>query len=145
MLPHAIAFANIHIGTIAGKLNGVIPATTPSGCRIEYTSTPRRRLLREAALEQVGTPHANSTFSSPRATSPRASESTLPCSDGDDRRELVAMPVEQVAEGEQDRRPLRERRGAPLPERSGGGFDGRVDLGGRGQIDRRRSAPRWPG
>jgi hypothetical protein len=39
-LPHAIAFANIHIGTIAGKLNGVMPATTPSGCRIWYTSTP---------------------------------------------------------------------------------------------------------
>ena len=34
VLPHAIAFANIHIGTIAGKLNGVIPATTPSGWRI---------------------------------------------------------------------------------------------------------------
>ena len=34
-LPHAIAGAHIHMGTIAGKLNGVIPATTPSGCRIE--------------------------------------------------------------------------------------------------------------
>ena len=34
VLPHAIAVANIHIGTIAGKLNGVIPATTPSGWRI---------------------------------------------------------------------------------------------------------------
>ena len=34
-LPHAIASGNIHIGTMAGKLNGVIPATTPSGWRIE--------------------------------------------------------------------------------------------------------------
>ena len=34
-LPHAIAGAHIHMGTIAGKLNGVMPATTPSGCRIE--------------------------------------------------------------------------------------------------------------
>src|SRR5688572_24137457 len=40
VLPQAKALANIHIGTIAGKLNGVIPATTPSGWRIEYTSTP---------------------------------------------------------------------------------------------------------
>jgi allophanate hydrolase subunit 1 len=31
---------NIHIGTMAGKLNGVMPATTPSGWRIEYASTP---------------------------------------------------------------------------------------------------------
>ena len=35
VLPHASAGAHIHMGTIAGKLNGVIPATTPSGCRIE--------------------------------------------------------------------------------------------------------------
>ena len=33
--PHAIASGYIHIGTIAGKLNGVMPATTPSGWRIE--------------------------------------------------------------------------------------------------------------
>ncbi len=39
VLPQARALANIHIGTIAGKLNGVMPATTPSGWRIEYTST----------------------------------------------------------------------------------------------------------
>ena len=31
VLPHAMALENIHMGTIAGKLNGVIPATTPSG------------------------------------------------------------------------------------------------------------------
>ena len=29
VFPQAIALANIHIGTIAGKLNGVMPATTP--------------------------------------------------------------------------------------------------------------------
>src|SRR5919107_339909 len=34
VLPHAIALAHIHIGTIAGKLKGVTPATTPSGWRI---------------------------------------------------------------------------------------------------------------
>ena len=33
--PHAIAGANFHIGIIAGKLNGVMPATTPSGWRTE--------------------------------------------------------------------------------------------------------------
>src|SRR3954464_9861238 len=39
-LPHAIATGYIHMGTMAGKLNGVIPATTPSGWRIEWTSVP---------------------------------------------------------------------------------------------------------
>src|SRR3978361_1058903 len=37
VLPHAIAIGYIHIGTIAGKLNGVMPATTPSGWRHECT------------------------------------------------------------------------------------------------------------
>jgi hypothetical protein len=40
VLPQAIATGNIHIGTIAGKLNGVIPATTPNGSLNEYVSTP---------------------------------------------------------------------------------------------------------
>ena len=30
-LPHASTFDTIHSGTITGKLNGVMPATTPSG------------------------------------------------------------------------------------------------------------------
>jgi len=34
-LPQAIAGPNIHIGIIAGKLNGVMPAPMPSGWRIE--------------------------------------------------------------------------------------------------------------
>src|ERR1700686_1058788 len=33
--PAAIAGANIHAGTIIGKLNGVIPAQTPTGWRSE--------------------------------------------------------------------------------------------------------------
>ena len=35
VFPAAIAIGCIHIGTMAGKLNGVIPAQTPSGCRNE--------------------------------------------------------------------------------------------------------------
>ena len=40
VLPHAIAFGHIQSGTMAGKLNGVMPAMTPSGWRTECTSTP---------------------------------------------------------------------------------------------------------
>ena len=35
VLPTAMAMPNIHIGIMAGKLNGVMPATTPSGWRME--------------------------------------------------------------------------------------------------------------
>jgi hypothetical protein len=34
-LPQAIAIGTNHSGTMAGKLNGEITATTPSDCRIE--------------------------------------------------------------------------------------------------------------
>ena len=39
-LPAAIASGNIHMGTITGKLNGVMPATTPSGWRSVQLSMP---------------------------------------------------------------------------------------------------------
>ena len=38
VFPQAIAIGNIHIGTIAGKLKGVIPAQTPRGCLIDQLS-----------------------------------------------------------------------------------------------------------
>jgi hypothetical protein len=34
-LPQASATGNIHSGTMAGKLNGVIPTVTPNGWRSE--------------------------------------------------------------------------------------------------------------
>src|SRR3546814_10925145 len=39
-LPTAIATPNIHNGIIAGKLNGVMTATSPSDWLIQYTSMP---------------------------------------------------------------------------------------------------------
>src|SRR6476646_2007144 len=39
VLPAAMAIGKNHIGTMAGKLNGEMMPTTPSGCRMEETST----------------------------------------------------------------------------------------------------------
>ena len=80
-LPAAIATGTNHSGTMAGKLNGEITATTPSGWRSECTSTPPETSSLNAPLSRCGAPQANSTTSSPRCTSPRASSSTLPCSE----------------------------------------------------------------
>ncbi len=79
-LPQAIATGTNHSGTMDGKLNGEITATTPRGCRIEYTSTPVETPSLNPPLSRCGMPQANSTISRPRCTSPAASESTLPCS-----------------------------------------------------------------
>ena len=70
----------IHIGTMAGKLNGVMPAHTPSGWRSEYASTPVDTWSENSPFSSCGMPQANSTTSRPRITSPLASEITLPCS-----------------------------------------------------------------
>src|SRR6478609_6303755 len=80
-LPQAIATGTNHSGTIAGKLNGEITATTPSGWRIEYTSTPVETPSLNDPLSRCGAPQANSATSSPRCTSPSASSRTLPCSE----------------------------------------------------------------
>ena len=80
VFPQAMAVANIQAGTMAGKLNGVMPATTPRGWRRLYTSIPSDTCSLISPLRWCAIPHANSTFSSPRATSPAASDTTLPCS-----------------------------------------------------------------
>ncbi len=80
VFPQASATGNIHIGTITGKLNGVIPATTPSGWRIDQASMPRAIWSVNSPFSSCGMPQANSTTSMPRATSPWASLKVLPCS-----------------------------------------------------------------
>ena len=78
--PVASATGIIHSGTIAGKLNGVMPATTPSGWRTDQPSIPLAIASVYSPFSRCGMPQANSTTSSPRWISPSASLSTLPCS-----------------------------------------------------------------
>ncbi len=79
-LPQAIAGHIFHIGIIAGKLNGVMPATTPSGWRIEYMSMPGPAASVNSPFSRCGAPMQNSATSRPRCTSPLASGMVLPCS-----------------------------------------------------------------
>ena len=79
VLPVAMATGKNHIGTIAGKLNGLMTAVTPRGWRTEWTSTLVEAFSVKPPLSRWGMPQANSTTSWPRATSPAASETTLPC------------------------------------------------------------------
>ena len=73
VFPHAIAIGNIHIGTIAGKLKGVIPATTPKGCLIDQLSTLVPTFSENSPFNKCGIPQANSTTSSPLVKEPLAS------------------------------------------------------------------------
>src|SRR5258708_38618045 len=78
LLPQASAIGNIHIGTIAGKLNGVIPAQTPNGWRTDQLSVPRPTCSVNSPFSRCGIPQADSTTSAPRVTSLLAWVNTLP-------------------------------------------------------------------
>ena len=80
VLPQAMAIGYIHIGTMAGKLNGVIPAQTPIGCRVVQASIPRPTCSVYSPFNNCGIPQAYSTTSRPRVSEPCASDNTLPCS-----------------------------------------------------------------
>ena len=80
VFPQAIAIGNIHMGTIAGKLNGVIPATTPNGCLIDQLSTLVPTFSENSPFNKCGIPQANSTTSKPLVKDPFASSYTFPCS-----------------------------------------------------------------
>ncbi len=64
----------------AGKLNGVMPATTPSGWKSLQLSMFGPTLRLYSPLSSSGAPQAYSTFSMPRCSSPTASSRVLPCS-----------------------------------------------------------------
>ncbi len=68
---------NIHIGTIAGKLNGVMPATTPSGWRMDATSTRLATWVDSSPLSWTVMPQARSTIS--RRARPRRGRRSAPC------------------------------------------------------------------
>ena len=70
----------IHIGTMAGKLNGVMPTQTPSGSRTVRESMPRATSFSESPIIRLGIPHATSTIWMPRRTSNAASSVILPFS-----------------------------------------------------------------
>src|SRR5215218_3743553 len=53
-LPAAIATGKNHIGTMAGKLKGLMIPTTPRGCLREYTSIPVEAFSEYAPLMRCG-------------------------------------------------------------------------------------------
>ena len=64
-------------------------------------------------LSSVGMPQQNSITSSPRATSPSASESDLAVLGREQPREVLAVLVEELADAEEELGAARERERAP--------------------------------
>ena len=131
-LPHASAGPAFHSGIIAGKLNGVMPATTPSGWRSEYTSMPVPAPSVYSPLSRCGMPTANSITSMPRWMSPLESATVLPCSSDSSFGQFVDVLVDQVDELHHHPGPALRIPGGPLLLRLGRAGDRGVDVGGRG-------------
>src|SRR6202011_3823896 len=91
LLPHAIANGNIHIGTIPGKLKGVIPTQTPSGWRMVLQSIPGETSLSESPIIRLGIPQANSTIWMARRSARRASTAVFPASRVSTRASLMGL------------------------------------------------------
>ena len=133
MLPQAMATGYIHIGTITGKLNGVIPATTPSGWRIGRGVHAGGDVLAELALQQVGDAAGElDHLDAPGHLAPGVLQH-LAVFGGDDPGQVVAVAVGQFPEGEQDAAAGGERRVPPGVERRGRRLDDVIDVLGGGQ------------
>src|SRR5580693_9193463 len=133
-LPAAMAIGNIHIGTMAGKLNGVIPATTlaAGGCLGVDAGAD---VLAEAALEQVRDAAGELDDLKAAGDLARGVRGDLAVLARDQRGEVPRVVLDQLAEGEQHRGPLGQ--GDPAPGLRGL-FRGRhrvVDVGPGGEVD----------
>ena len=135
VLPQPTAKGRNQSGIIAGKLNGVIAATTPTGWRTISTSTPRATPSRFSPFSRWGIAIAASTDSIPRPTSPSASAEGLAHVLGDEGGELVAVGVEHLAQLHQVAGADRRRHLAPLALGGLGGRGGGGDGGRAGERD----------
>ena len=129
VLPHARATGNIHIGTIAGKLNGVIPAQTPIGSsrRMAVHTAPDGR--RMCALEQVRRATRKLDHLDAALHLTHCVEKHLPVFLTDHSSERLLVALDELAESCQDARTAHRRRGTPRGKRRRCGGDGRIDVG----------------
>ena len=138
VLPQVIAIGNIQSGTIAGKLNGVIPAQTPTGWRIglavDLPGDVGQRLAHDQAGDAAG---ELDDLDAALDRRPRLGE-RLAVLARDQAGELLGMGGDPVAEPEHHPRPLDDRRLGPGRQGRGGRLHGAVDLVGRAERDRAR-------
>ena len=134
VLPQAIATGNIHIGTIAGKLNGVMPAHTPTGWRSVWLSTPVPTFSRDSPLSRCGMPQRELDHLDAALHRALGVGQRLAVLLGDDPRELllVAPPAARGSASARARGAAAARRAsraAPLAA----AVDRGVDVGGVGE------------
>ena len=123
-----MATGYIHSGTIAGKLNGVMPDANAERLANGIAIDAARDVLEHSPISSEGMPQANSTISMPRFTSPRDSTSVLPCSRVLHAHEFFKIFFQQHLEFEKDARALDRRRFPSSREMRRRGLDGGIHM-----------------
>ena len=132
----------IHSGTMNGKLYGVMPTQTPTGCRTASASTSPAMFGSDVAHDQAGDAAGElDDFDAAVHFGPGLGE-RLAMLARDQRGELFEVFFQQRAEAEHHPGPLDDRRLAPGRQRGGGGFDDFAGLLRRRRTARGRSPGR---
>jgi hypothetical protein len=97
VLPQTIAIGHIHSGTMTGKLNGVMPAVTPSGWNSLQLSIAGPDVAAVLALEQFGRIAGVLDVLDAALQLAERVVSTLPCSAVISRAICVGVLLEQLA------------------------------------------------
>ena len=134
--PHASASGNIHIGTIAGKLNGVMPAAHAERLAQRVRVDAGADRLGRLALQQVRGAAGELDDLEPALDLAARVLDRLAVLGRDHARELVRVGGDELAEAEQHVRASGERLRAPRAEAGGGGGDRAVDVGARSRTRR---------
>ena len=129
-----MALASIHKGTMTGKLNGVTPATTPSGWRTECTSTPLGYLLGVTSPQQVGDAAGELKVLQPPGHLPLGVGQDLAVLGRNRGSNVFTIGIEQLPHPEQHLTTSAEAGGPPRREGRLGSHYGLVDLVGVGQV-----------
>ena len=138
VLPAAIANGRNHIGTIAGKLNGVIAAHTPTGWRIVSQSTLVATDLERAPLHRLRHRAVPPRPSRSRARPRRARRDRLAHLARHRLRELPGALLERLVQAEHEAGAADDRRRSPRRERRTRGGGGRLDLVAAAERDLRQ-------
>ena len=137
VFPHAMALANIHIGTIAGKIERRNPADYAQRLANLVNIDAAAGLLGETAFQQIRNAAANSIFSRPRATSPeRVGHGLCRAPARDQLGQAPAIRVHQLTQQlKQNFGAARESRRPPFRKRLRRSGDRRVHFSGIGETD----------
>ena len=135
VLPQAMATPNIHIGIIAGKLNGVMPAPTPKRLAHGIDVDPGSGALGVLALEHVRNAAGELDDLQPTLDVAARVGDDLAVLAGEQRRQLVHPRLDQALVGEHHPRPPLGIDRRPGRLRALGGGHREIDIGARGKVD----------